>query len=168
LTPPASPTAWKTRRPDADAINAIQSAASQWYAQSGAKLQFVAPGTACDPSKNGIYVDDLMIHEFGHARGLNHSTVTSATMYAYMPGYCDTTQMALDPDDIAGIQALYPAGPTLPAAFSKGTRRAGDGGYSAPALSFLGGPRHLQPDRDLHEAFGTDCSVMNESARMAA
>src|SRR5262245_35768142 len=29
---------------DADAVNAIQSAASQWYAQSGANIQFVYAG----------------------------------------------------------------------------------------------------------------------------
>ena len=159
---------------DADASNAIQSAAAQWYAQSGANVQFVyagytsgtaltvnyknevffrndangyaaaetywwydgtghlidadtvlheaggytfyAPGTSCDPAKGGLYLYDLMIHEFGHALGLDHSPATAATMYAYIPGYCDTSFVSLDADDIAGVLALYPAGATLPAA----------------------------------------------------
>ena len=59
------------------------------------------------PCVNGIYILDVMTHEFGHFAGLGHSTVPGATM---TPGYtgCSTTQRSLEPDDIAGIESLYP------------------------------------------------------------
>ena len=57
---------------------------------------------------NGIYIESVGIHEFGHALGLLHSSVQGATMYSTMPSYCDLTQMTLDSDDIAGIEAMYP------------------------------------------------------------
>ena len=57
---------------------------------------------------SGIYIEDVAIHEFGHILGLRHSDVAGATMEPSMPTYCDTTQLTLEPDDIAGIRALYP------------------------------------------------------------
>lgn len=48
----------------------------------------------------------VMVHEFGHALGLNHSTTTTACMYATYNGV-DT---ALNADDISGIKAIYSAG----------------------------------------------------------
>jgi len=58
---------------------------------------------------NGAYVEDVMTHEFGHALGLLHSTVSDATMNALHP-LCDSTERTLAPDDIAGIEYLYPFG----------------------------------------------------------
>jgi hypothetical protein len=55
----------------------------------------------------GFYVEDIAAHEFGHALGLGHSSVTSATMYA-STSYCSTQNRLLDADDIAGVLALYP------------------------------------------------------------
>jgi len=54
----------------------------------------------------GWYVQDIATHELGHALGLNHSTALSATMYPTYP-LCSTTFRTLDPDDTAGLQALY-------------------------------------------------------------
>jgi hypothetical protein len=51
---------------------------------------------------------DLMtvaIHEFGHALGMGHSTVTTAAMYAAYNG----TKQALTTDDISGIRSIYSA-----------------------------------------------------------
>jgi hypothetical protein len=44
-------------------------------------------------------------HEFGHALGLYHSTISSAVMYAAY----NTRKSALTSDDIAGVQAIYGA-----------------------------------------------------------
>jgi matrixin len=63
-------------------------------------------GSGCTGA--GVYIEDVAVHEFGHALGLNHSTVLGATMYPTMPGYCDMTQMSLESDDISGIESLYP------------------------------------------------------------
>ena len=70
-----------------------------------------------DCSGAGIYLDDLLVHEFGHGLGLDHSGSAGATMQPMMPSYCDTTQMTLEQDDVSGIEALYPPGsaPAAPA-----------------------------------------------------
>jgi Matrixin/Bacterial Ig domain len=62
-------------------------------------------GSGCS---GGVYLEDVAVHELGHALGLAHSSVGSATMQPSMPGYCDMTQMSLESDDIAGIESLYP------------------------------------------------------------
>jgi len=51
---------------------------------------------------------EVMLHEFGHALGLDHSTDSSATMYPIV----GPANANLDASDIAGIQLLYgaPAG----------------------------------------------------------
>ncbi len=48
----------------------------------------------------------VMLHEFGHATGLNHSTTTTACMYSTYNG----VDSALNADDISGIKAIYSAG----------------------------------------------------------
>jgi matrixin len=55
----------------------------------------------------GFYIEDIAAHEFGHALGLGHSTLTSATMYPSTAA-CDMRNRTLDADDIAGVTALYP------------------------------------------------------------
>ena len=86
-----------------------------WYDSSGhlvdadsvyhENYQFYA-GSGC--TGGGVYIEDLAVHEFGHSLGLAHTGVVGATMYPNMPGACDMTQMTLESDDIAGIEALYP------------------------------------------------------------
>jgi hypothetical protein len=56
---------------------------------------------------NGAYIEDVATHEFGHMLGLLHSTEVGATMYAYYD-LCTTDARTLAPDDVAGIEALYP------------------------------------------------------------
>jgi hypothetical protein len=74
--------------------------------------RFYTGGSGC--SGTGIYLEDLVVHEFGHGIGMGHSDVPGATMAAWMPSYCDMTQMTLESDDIAGIEALYPGGSSSP------------------------------------------------------
>jgi hypothetical protein len=66
---------------------------------------------------SGYYIENTATHEFGHALGLEHSAFETATMWPYT-SQCETTRATLDGDDIAGIQALYPAssGSQVPAA----------------------------------------------------
>jgi hypothetical protein len=56
---------------------------------------------------DGAYIEDVATHEFGHVLGLLHSTEFGATMYPYY-NLCTTDARSLSPDDVAGIEALYP------------------------------------------------------------
>ena len=47
----------------------------------------------------------VILHEFGHALGLAHSTVSTADMYSTYTGQKQT----LTSDDISGVQAVYGA-----------------------------------------------------------
>src|SRR5688572_2434731 len=60
---------------------------------------------------SGAYIEDIAAHEFGHALGLRHSELNGATMY---PSYsrCSQELRTLSADDIAGVEALYPAAAT--------------------------------------------------------
>jgi len=51
-------------------------------------------------------IQGIMVHEYGHALGLGHSGVGTATMApSGSPG--QTTLRSIEPDDIAGIQCIY-------------------------------------------------------------
>jgi matrixin/MG2 domain-containing protein/alpha-galactosidase-like protein len=100
--------------------------------------------TGASGCSSGAYIEDVLTHEFGHALGMLHTTVTDATMY---PTYtlCSTMPRSLASDDIAGIESLYPpitgapsvtiASPTngatapadTPMAFTGSAYDAGDG-----------------------------------------
>ena len=85
-----------------------------WYDASGelvdadiifySSYTFFAGASGC---AWGLYLEDAAAHEFGHVLGLGHSDVDGATMYPSMP-YCSTAPRMLDPDDLNGIEALYP------------------------------------------------------------
>lgn len=70
-----------------------------------AGFQFFTGSTGCS---GGFYIEDVATHEFGHALGLGHSTITTATMYPSI-STCSQQARSLDGDDIAGVLALYPA-----------------------------------------------------------
>jgi len=75
-------------------------------------FRFFTGSTGCS---GGFYIEDIAAHEFGHALGLGHSTVASATMYPSV-STCATGNRTLDPDDIAGVEALYPPSISVPTA----------------------------------------------------
>jgi hypothetical protein len=66
-------------------------------------FKFFAGSSGCS---GGVYIEDAVTHEFGHALGMAHSSVLDATMYPSL-SYCSTTMRTLASDDIAGIQSLY-------------------------------------------------------------
>lgn len=67
-------------------------------------------GSSC---ASGVYLENVIIHEFGHAMDIAHSPVTSATMYA-QTFQCDLRLITLDPDDIAALRNHYPTLLILP------------------------------------------------------
>jgi hypothetical protein len=69
-----------------------------------AGFQFVTGNGACS---GGFFIEDIATHEFGHALGLGHSTVSTATMYPSISA-CSQQARTLDADDIAGVLSLYP------------------------------------------------------------
>jgi hypothetical protein len=79
----------------------------------GGTFTFFAAASAC--SGTAVYLRDAAAHEFGHAFGLGHSDISSATMYWFMSA-CSTHVRTLDADDIAGIRALYPPTASVPKA----------------------------------------------------
>lgn len=77
-----------------------------------AGFQFFTGSTGCS---GGFYVEDVATHEFGHALGLGHSTVATATMYPSI-STCSQQSRTLDADDIAAVLSLYPSSATPPIA----------------------------------------------------
>lgn len=75
-----------------------------------AGFQFFTGTGTCS---NGFYVEDVGAHEFGHALGLGHSAVSTATMVSSQ-STCTDTKRSLDPDDIAGVEYLYPPAAAIP------------------------------------------------------
>ena len=71
-------------------------------------VSFFGGNSGCS---GGVYLEDATAHEFGHALGLGHSDLTGATMYPIM-SWCSSSVRSLDPDDLAGIERLYPASGT--------------------------------------------------------
>ncbi|MDP6539849.1 MAG: matrixin family metalloprotease [Planctomycetota bacterium] len=54
----------------------------------------------------GIDMQGVATHEYGHALGLGHSSVSGATMYPSLSGG-GVEQRSIEADDSAGIQAVY-------------------------------------------------------------
>jgi hypothetical protein len=68
-------------------------------------ITFFTGSSGCS---GGVYIEDVAAHESGHALGLGHSAVSTATMYPTM-GWCSTVGgRTLDPDDLAAVEKLYP------------------------------------------------------------
>jgi len=52
-------------------------------------------------------LERIAVHELGHCLGLNHSATPTAVMFATSPTGTPPALRLLDPDDIAGVQAIY-------------------------------------------------------------
>ena len=70
-----------------------------------AGFKFFPGSSGCS---GGLYLEDIATHEFGHTLGLQHSSISAATMYATFSSWCFQSWRALASDDIAGIQRIYP------------------------------------------------------------
>jgi len=69
-------------------------------------------GTAWQNSNsctNGFDLSGVATHEFGHAVGLGHTSISSATMY-YAVSPCDFTKSSLENDDRNGYNYIYSCG----------------------------------------------------------
>jgi hypothetical protein len=100
-----------------DASSGSAIATTYWWSSGGriidadivfwdGAFRFFAGSAGC---ASGFYIEDIAVHEFGHALGLGHSTTAAATMYPSTSS-CDVRNRTLDADDIAGVRALYPVG----------------------------------------------------------
>jgi hypothetical protein len=88
-------------------------------------IRFYAGSVGCAGSF-AAYIEDIAAHEFGHTLGLAHSTETTATMYPTM-NWCSQGWRTLAADDIAGVEALYPAPPPAAEVCGDGLDNDGDG-----------------------------------------
>ncbi|XP_033095538.1 matrix metalloproteinase-18-like [Anneissia japonica] len=68
-------------------------------------LHFDDSETFTHRSHKGTNLLFTAVHELGHSLGLEHSDVRGSVMYPWYYGY--RKNLALQPDDIAGIQAIY-------------------------------------------------------------
>ena len=71
-----------------------------------ASYKFFTGSSGCS---SGFYIEDVATHEFGHALGLGHSSVTEATMVSGT-NYCRIDKRYLATDDVNGVEHLYPGG----------------------------------------------------------
>jgi hypothetical protein len=58
------------------------------------------------PGKSSVDLQAVICHEFGHAFGLDHTSVLGATMIPFIQN--DTSQRTLELDDTAGNSVIYP------------------------------------------------------------
>jgi hypothetical protein len=80
--------------------------AEQWTIRDTDILLNPGERFATDGRAGAYDVQAVLTHELGHALGLDHSPIAAATMYPLV-GTGRVTARTLEPDDLAGMQALY-------------------------------------------------------------
>jgi hypothetical protein len=97
--------------------------------------------TGTSGCSGGAYIEDITTHEFGHALGLEHSTVADATMYPTY-NWCSTELRSLAADDIAAVESLYPPSGSTPSntapAVTIGAPKGGASFASGTTIAFSG------------------------------
>jgi matrixin len=116
-----------------------------------ADMELNSADSAITTSDTVIQFDlqSITTHEAGHFLGLAHSATLDATMF---PDYKSTTTSlrSLDPDDVLGICAIYPAGAPIPASCDTTPRH----GFSTLCAS----EQTAAPD-DTTAADGCGCTI---------
>ncbi|KAJ9135235.1 hypothetical protein P3X46_032443 [Hevea brasiliensis] len=80
--------------------------AHSFYPPDGRSHYDASENWSTHPAKDQIDYESVAVHEIGHLLGLAHSQDPNAVMYPTIaPG---TIKRDLAPDDVKGIQALYP------------------------------------------------------------
>jgi hypothetical protein len=87
-----------------------------WYGSDGHLIDFDTifydGGTRFFPGSSGcssgMYLEDIATHELGHALGIAHSSLATATMYPSLSPWCAQTWRTLSSDDISAVQKAYP------------------------------------------------------------
>lgn len=146
------------------------------YSSTGEMVDFdikfwdggVAFFTGLSGCSSGAYVEDVGTHEFGHALGLNHSTLGDATMYGTMY-WCSSGWRSLSADDIAGAEAQYPPGGSTITPPAAPSNLAAGKSQSSPtsAASLAWADNSTNEDRFLVER-STDGAVFSQVASLAA
>lgn len=96
---------------------------SAWMTEDGEIVAFdiqIDPRAewSTDGDGDGFDLEAAVVHELGHALGIEHSAVPEATMYA-SHGRGETWRRELHEDDVAAVSFLYPdRSPTDPGAAS--------------------------------------------------
>jgi hypothetical protein len=84
----------------------------RWQGQIRIALNFAKPwyyGTAAAPPAGGVDFETAVMHELGHAIGLDHNPDPGDTMNAVLPP--GVARRRLDPQDLRTLRQVYGSGP---------------------------------------------------------
>jgi MYXO-CTERM domain-containing protein len=95
---------------------------------------------ALDPmAADDIDLEAVMTHEIGHVLGLAHSDAPGATMQKETKGFATAALKTLEPDDMAGICAIYPpASQKKPTSATPSDATGGDSSTSSSSGCSMG------------------------------
>ncbi len=114
-----------------------------WYGGDGklldSDMKFFDSGfkffTGQSGCAQGIYIEDLATHEFGHFIGIQHSADATATMYPTVSVWCGQDWRYLSQDDINVVQMAYPGSSQTSAVPSPPSSTVATLGATTPQVS---------------------------------